>query len=615
MSNRLIFRAATLVAIALVAARALPAAAGASRESLVPISSYDDDPFADDAVVERMSRTRFEAGPDGRLALSSDLVAIEEESVIYRFNQTLGRFVAFAWNPWSPDLRKSNAAGNFAFPDEERFPLHRVERDADGKVVLVDGLQHWLPQDLHRGMTTVFESTNAAKDAAELWSGRELVWGQDGYLEINAHAFIDFNAFFSPSAQALFFGVVPHRLPGEPTSAPVKMFETATSWDLAVHEAGHALFARLKPNRDFSDAGCGTWSESFGDQIQMWASLRDADRVLALVAETDGNLAQSNSLTRFGEAYAALLGEGTALRDAFHDRKVSDTTPEVHDRSEPLTGAAYRLFLAVYEDLARDRGPAEAATEAAQVLGVFLTRATDFTPENRVTLEDVAKGYLEVDAELFDGRYRAVLVDELLRRELFDAGSLDEWLAHEAATPELSLRRRATDREVERWLQANLDALGVGPEFGLALQSVTRGTRRHDLDQTVVRVQLTLGRGEGATPLDNHGVLVFRASGALADYHAPLPPSGPGARTSETEARAVIADANQRGLGQRGVPLALVRDADGRLTAEARVLRGEGLEAYMEVFTLDDPSGERREIVIPPVPPDRRMPIPDEAVE
>jgi hypothetical protein len=132
-------------------------------------------------------------------------------------------------------------------------------------------------------------------------------------------------------------------------------------------------------------------------------------------------------------------------------------------------------------------------------------------------------------------------------------------------------------------------------------------------------VQLTLGRGEGATPFENHGILVFRPNGTLADYHAPLPPADPAARSSaalaQAEAQTTIAEAHARGLGQRGAPLSIVREPDGRLTAEVSVVRGEGLGAYMEVFTLDNPSGGRRETPIPPVPPDRRIPIPDDLLE
>jgi len=596
---------------------------GAGIPQLVPISAYDDDPFAADAVIERISRWTFgEEGGDYLLA--GPFVHFEDDTVVYREDPATGLFHAFAWNPWSPELRRSNAEGHFAFPDEPRFPLHKVARDESGKIVLVDGLQLWLPQDLRRGLTTTFEAAHAARQAAESWSGRDLAWGQQGRLEINAHAFIDFNAFFSPSARALFFGVVPYRL-GGPTQ-PVYMFETASSWEFAAHEAGHALHMALKPNRNLVHLGSKAWSESLGDQLAMWASLRDPERARAVAAETGGDLAQSSSLTAMGEAFAALVGEGTGIRDAFHDKKVSDTAPQEHDRSEVLTGAAYDVFVAVYGRWRREHAAPEALARAARVLGTFLVRAADYVPENTMSLEDVGKGYLKVDAELYDGRYHALLVEEFTEREIFDAGSLAEWRAHEASLPDVRLPRSLSDAGVGAWLEANLDALGVGPEFGLALQAVTRIDRVRSAvgpEPTLVRVQLTLGRGAGATPLANHGLLVFRANGTLADWHPPLPQGevaglqrglSPQAR-ARAHALAAISQAKGLGLDRRGAPLALVPREDGSLAAEVHVLRGEPIAPYMEVFTPERPEGERREVVVPPVPPDRRVPVPGDLLE
>jgi hypothetical protein len=619
MLKRLILCQLTILAVALAALPVSQAQTAPDRGLFIPISSYDDDPFVADSVVERLNRWRFDPGKDGYPILSSKLVRIEDEPLVYRADPRTGNFLPFATNPWPAPA--ANADGDFTFPNEARFPLHLIERDADGKPVLDErGLQLWKPRDLRRGMTTAFEAANAAKDAAESWAGRDLLWGRNGRLDINAHSFIDFNAFFSPSSRGLFFGVVPHRLPGEPGSAPVKMFETATSWEIAAHEAGHALHAELKPNRDFSDPGYRAWTESFADQMAMWASLRDEDRLLKLLAETNGNLNRSNHLTRIGEALGALIGENVSIRDAFHNKKLSDVPDEreVHARSEALTGAAYKFFLTIYGELKAELGAEEALRRAGPIMGFFVTRANDYLPENRMTLEDVAKAYLKVDKEFFDSRYHTALVEEFTRREIFDAKSVSEWLAHEAATPQLWLHPQWPDQKVEQLIRANLDRLGVGPDFGLKLQSVTRINyfrRGIGPAQTVVRVQLTQGRGSDAKPLDNHGILVFHASGRLSDYHAPLPSRDATSLTDAfAQAMAMISQASQLSLDEHDAPLSIVRRPDGQLTVEARVMRGDGLNAYLEVFTLDNPRGERREIVIPPVPPGKRIVIPDDVI-
>jgi hypothetical protein len=585
----------------------------------VRISSYDDDPFVADSIIERMAPARFGREEDGSLILRGNQVQILDESVVYRENSRTGEFEPFATNPWPEPV--ANADGDFQFPHEARIPGHEIERDADGRPVLnEEGLQIWKPRDIRRGMSTAFEAAHATKDAVEFWAGRGLLWGEDGRLLINAHAFIGFNAFYSPSARGLFFGVVPYRLPGETGVEKIKMFETATSWEIAAHEAGHALHAELKPNRVFIDPGYRTWTESFSDQVEMWASLRDAERLRNLLAETHGDLNQSNALTRIAEVLGKLVGDDNdELRDAFHDKKVSDTSTEQHDRSEVLTGACYRVFLKIFDELKNEYGAEEALRQAGQIMGVFVTRANDYMPENRMTLEDVAKAYLKVDSEFFGSRYHAMLVDEFVRRELFDTDSVSEWFAHEAALPTLWLPPYWPDDRMEQLIQANLDKLGIGPEFGLKLHSVTRIQQFSQVRQfiptrgpaqAIVRVQLTEGRGPDATPLDNHGILVFHAGGMLRDYHAPLPPqSGKAPQAQAEQPGALLFNARRLRLDQHGAPLSIARRPDGRLTVETRVMRGTGLNTYLEVFTLDNPRGERREILIPPVPPDNRLRI------
>jgi len=132
-------------------------------------------------------------------------------------------------------------------------------------------------------------------------------------------------------------------------------------------------------------------------------------------------------------------------------------------------------------------------------------------------------------------------------------------------------------------IQDNLDKLGIGPGFGLMLQGWTVDTD----GRQIVRVQLT----SGAEPLDNYGVLVFRQDGSLMDYQGPLP-SG----FSPALALQRINQAEQLGLNQHGVPLALVERADGQLQIEARLLQGKGIDSFLQVFSLDHPNGVQRAI-------------------
>lgn len=597
MSTRMSICKVMIIAIVFAS---LPVSQAQISVDSIRISSYQDDPFVGASNVERINGSGFNRDAEGRLILFNRWVRIIDESVIYRQETDTSDFLAFANNPWPQPT--ANDKDNFKFSDEERFPLHEIERGPDGKPVLDnDGLQVWKPRDLHLGMTTAFEAANAARSAAESWAGRSIEWGTNGVLDMNSHAFIDFNAFYSPTANQLFFGVVPHRLPGR---TEVNMFEMATSWEVAAHESGHALQGELKPNRNWIDTGFRTWSESFSDQLEMWASLRDRRRANSLLADTNGDLNQSNNLTKLAEVLGSLIGEDESLRDCFHNLKVSDTSTEVHDRSQVLTGAAYKFFVALFTSLKSQglgRGELEALQEAGDIMGTFLTHSVAYTPENSMTLEDVAKAYLKVDKEHFGGRYRNWLVNEFTNRELFDAGSVNEWLVHEAAVPDLRLPRRTSENQINKFLQSVLDELGIGPAFGLKLQSVTRETR---FGQTLVRVQLTEGRGEDAVPFENHGILVFRADGTLADYYSPLPndDSAQMHLQSQSEAQSLVAVGRRLNLHQRGAPMSITRRQDGQLTVEARIMRSKGFDCWAEVFTLENPHGERREIIVPTVP-------------
>jgi len=568
---------------------------GASKK----ISSYIDDPFVGESNIIKIDGSRIGRDQNGQPYLTGDRVSMIDEDFIYRIDKNAGTVTKFAWNPWPKDGRP-NEKGSFIFPDEARFPIHLVDRDAEGKPVLRDGLQVWSPRDLRLGITTAFSAADAARDAAEFWGGRDIPWGVNNLLEIESHVFIDFNAEYSPSARQIFCGVVPYRLKNE---TQIKMFETATSWELVAHECGHALQDVLKPNAVESDPGYNTWGESFGDQTAMWSSLRDPQRMRALLTETSGNLNSSNSVTRLCEAFAALVGVGTGLRDAFNDKKVSDTEEEEHDRSEVLTGAVYKVFTQIYDDLKKKQAANDlkALEQAVDIMGTFLVLSTDFTPENTMTLEDVGKAYLKVDKEVFGGLYGAMFADEFIKREIFTANSVSEWMAHESEVPDMRLPKHASDRKIDSLVQANLDNLGIGPDFGLKVQSIATDSRSGD---TIVRVQLTDGRGSDATPFDNHGVLIFRADRTLADFCSPFPSEDSLHMRAQLKVIApmLVNRARQMGLDSRGGLLSLARRADGSLTIESRVMRGEGMNCWLEAFSIEHPEGERREVITPTVP-------------
>jgi hypothetical protein len=79
-----------------------------------------------------------------------------------------------------------------------------------------------------------------------------------------------------------------------------------------------------------------------------------------------------------------------------------------------------------------------------------------------MTLDDVAKGHLKVDKELFAGRYHDMLVTEFTRRELFNEDCLRDWLSHEESLRQLWLPSWSTETDVARFVEQNQNLLAPG---------------------------------------------------------------------------------------------------------------------------------------------------------
>ena len=176
MRQRLILFKVTILALVLASLPISRAEMLVEGDRSIRISSYQDDPFVEGSSFERIDGTGLDMGDGGRPMLANAQLKIVDESVVYRQESDNTDYLPFATNPWPHPM--SNEKGNFKFPQEERFPLHLIERGPDGKPILNEnGLQIWKPRDIHLGMTTIFDAASAAKEAAEDWSGRNIAWG------------------------------------------------------------------------------------------------------------------------------------------------------------------------------------------------------------------------------------------------------------------------------------------------------------------------------------------------------------------------------------------------------------------------------------------------------
>ena len=228
----------------------------------------------------------------------------------------------------------------------------------------------------------------------------------------------------------------------------------ALNFDVIAHEVGHAiLFSAMDLPAE------GTWTTEFGafqecsaDLIAL-ISLMHFDTVLdRLLHATRGNIYVLNELNRIGE-----LSETRQIRVASNGRKMSEVTGEMHDRSRPLTGAFFDLFVYFYVEELYGRGlvggalrdatlsedyrgeGAEqlqsafdaayagrhfrfkaAATQARDGLGARLAGMWSVLSPNDLRNADVLTALLAVDRGMSGARFQSAIQEIFHWREIFE---------------------------------------------------------------------------------------------------------------------------------------------------------------------------------------------------
>lgn len=126
------------------------------------------------------------------------------------------------------------------------------------------------------------------------------------------------------------------------------------NFDVLAHEMGHnIIFAEVGfPSTQATDTeDYGGFHESCGDLVAIVASLHFNTVTDLLLKNTHGNLFTLNELDRVGE-----LSASREIRVAFNDERFSPQVVEPHDRSLPLTGGIFDVFVEVFQkQLVADR--------------------------------------------------------------------------------------------------------------------------------------------------------------------------------------------------------------------------------------------------------------------
>jgi len=270
--------------------------------------------------------------------------------------------------------------------------------------------------------------------------GRRLSWSFPSHqLQVAPHAFSDANAFYSDSANGLFFGYFPSK-DGK------RIVHTCLSHEIVAHETTHALLDGLRERyTDASSAQQAGFHEGFADIVALLSILSAQSIVekvvdLGLPGAADGTLRRA-SVTVDALKMSGLFGlaqemgselagvHGNALRRSVglppnKDYLTSADCDEPHRCGEVLVAAVLNAYLGIWvkrlqalgdeSRLDRSRAAEEGAQLAEHLLNVCI-RAIDYCPPTDILFGDFASALLTVDAELNPGDTRYELRAGLLR--------------------------------------------------------------------------------------------------------------------------------------------------------------------------------------------------------
>ncbi|CCH54590.1 hypothetical protein BN8_03774 [Fibrisoma limi BUZ 3] len=119
------------------------------------------------------------------------------------------------------------------------------------------------------------------------------------------------------------------------------------NFDVLAHEIGHSIiFSKIGVPENSQEEHLDFWGmhESAGDLVAIVASLHFDTVITYILNKSCGNLFTVNELDRVGE-----LSESREIRIAFNYKRMSDVGAEPHDRSVPLTGGIFDVFVEVFQ--------------------------------------------------------------------------------------------------------------------------------------------------------------------------------------------------------------------------------------------------------------------------
>lgn len=259
-------------------------------------------------------------------------------------------------------------------------------------------------------------------------------WAMVKNLSVIPRAGNDLNAYYDRAYLKFFYFVNPNTK---------KTLYTCQSADIVAHEFGHAFLDILRPEL-FNRQSYEAWAfhESFGDITAILSIMQWEQVIDRAIAQTNGDLMQSNIISRLAEEMGQTVYELTggkegnlafALRDAVNDfyyvepEKLKDDTNdnvlsrECHNFSRVWTGAWYEVMVKMYQQNVVDgMNPKQALLLARDTAAVYLLHASLYADTVRF-FDALARQMMHYDKVNNAGKYQVVMEEVFTRRNILRA--------------------------------------------------------------------------------------------------------------------------------------------------------------------------------------------------
>jgi hypothetical protein len=211
------------------------------------------------------------------------------------------------------------------------------------------------------------------------------------------------------------------------------------SSDVVSHELGHAILDAIRP--DFWNVqSYEIWAlhESFGDIIAILNILYNKDILKLIIKETNGDLSQSNTVSRMAEHFAKTIYNVTngkygaspnSLRDAVNtfeyvdpiklpdDSDYDKISRECHSFSRIWTGCWYDIFVGIYNLEKQNRSTINAIKKARDVSAKYFIEATLDVPCTNKIFDALAQKMMQIDGKN-NKKYNEILKDIFYKRKI-----------------------------------------------------------------------------------------------------------------------------------------------------------------------------------------------------